>query len=80
MHDTKHMCEVVVGLYCSIATRCIYIKLQVVLDDTWLPFNKTNIEDEMRTHFNDLAVTPCSPFDINKFIVVYLQTNITSNM
>ena len=41
----------------------------IILADTWLPFNATDIEDGMRKHSNDLVVVPSSPFDINKMYV-----------
>ena len=36
------------------------------MGDIWIPFNATDMEDAMRTPFNDPAVTPCSTFEINK--------------
>ena len=57
----------------NIATHYVYIKLQVIVGITWLPFNTTDIEDGMRTHSNNLTVTPCSPFDINKMNVAMIH-------
>ena len=58
MHSVASSCHY---SYYSKSATCIYIALQVILGDTWLPFNLTDIEDGMRTHFNHLAMTHAVP-------------------